>query len=204
MRLLLIVFVALLQAGFVSHTPLDDYKERMSKRKKLNQLTIDYVDQYKDLAVAEMYRSGIPASIILAQGILESGNGQSRLASNSNNHFGIKCKSYWTGKTYYHKDDDFKNGKLIKSCFRAYDSPIDSYVDHSNFLMYTERYSVLFQYDRTDYYNWAHGLRTCGYATDKRYAKKLIKTIQLYDLQSFDYWQNPFELLQKTTANSNQ
>ena len=162
----------------------------------MSEATINYIDQYKDLAVAEMYRSGIPASIILAQGILESGNGSSSLAVNSNNHFGIKCKSYWKGGTYYHKDDDLDDkGKLMDSCFRAYETVIDSYVDHSNFLMYTAHYSVLFQYDRTDYQSWATGLKSCGYATDEAYAQKLIDKIELYDLHDFDLWQNPFELL---------
>ncbi|MDA9773595.1 glucosaminidase domain-containing protein [Saprospiraceae bacterium] len=161
-----------------------------------SEATLSYIDIYKDIAVAEMYRSGIPASIILAQGILESSSGNSNLAENSNNHFGIKCKSYWTGLTYYHKDDDLDDkGKLMDSCFRAYGSVIDSYVDHSNFLMYTAHYSVLFQYDRTDYVSWAHGLKSCGYATDKRYSQKLIDKINDYDLHSFDLWQNPFELV---------
>jgi len=164
---------------------------------KLSAATISYIDQYKDIAVAEMYRSGIPASIILAQGIHESANGHSRLAKESNNHFGIKCKSYWKGQTYYHKDDDYDNqGNLTDSCFRAYNEVIDSYIDHSNFLMYTAHYSVLFQYDRTDYVAWANGLKSCGYATDKAYAQKLIDKINLYNLHHFDLWQNPFELIQ--------
>lgn len=180
-------------AGYFSNV---DFSTIADSKPDLSEATINYIDQYKDLAVAEMYRSGIPASIILAQGILESSNGNSRLASGSNNHFGIKCKSYWKGKTYYHKDDDFDDkGKLTDSCFRAYETVIDSYVDHSNFLMYTAHYSVLFQYDRTDYFNWATGLKSCGYATDKAYAQKLIDKIELYDLHTFDLWQNPFELL---------
>ena len=183
----------MLLAGYLSHGELLNEE---SAKPKLSEATINYIDQYKDLAVAEMYRSGIPASIILAQGILESSNGTSELALNSKNHFGIKCKSYWKGRTYYHKDDDYdKKGKLLDSCFRAYEDVIDSYVDHSNFLMYTAHYSVLFQYDRTDYFSWATGLKSCGYATDKAYAKKLISKIELYDLHSFDLWQNPFELL---------
>lgn len=160
--------------------------------------TLDYIDEYKDLAVVEMYRSGIPASIILAQGILESNSGQSKLANSSNNHFGIKCKKYWTGRKYFHKDDDYdKKGNLTDSCFRAYQDPVESYVDHSNFLMYTARYQVLFQYEKSDYYNWAHGLKSCGYATDKEYANKLIRKIELYNLSIFDKWQNPFELIQE-------
>lgn len=167
-----------------------------TSKPSLSKRTMEYIDEYKELAVVEMYRSGIPASIILAQGILESQSGQSRLALNSNNHFGIKCKSYWTGKTYFHKDDDYdRHGKLKKSCFRAYDNVIDSYIDHTNFLMFTAHYSPLFQYERWDYYNWAHGLKKCGYATDKRYAHKLIKKIEDYNLATFDHWQNPFELI---------
>jgi len=178
--------------------PVKESSELENGKSTLSQATISYIDQYKEIAVAEMYRSGIPASIILAQGICESGNGLSELAMNSNNHFGIKCKSYWKGNTYFHKDDDYNDkGILTESCFRAYNEVIDSYVDHSNFLMYTSHYSVLFQYERTDYVNWAHGLKACGYATDKAYAQKLIDKIQLYDLHSFDLWQNPFELLRQ-------
>lgn len=192
MKFYLTAFFAVFACLFVSSfsSSVANYPNHLSEE------TISYIDVYKDLAVVEMYRSGIPASIILAQGILESGNGYSSLATNSNNHFGIKCKSYWTGKTYYHKDDDFdKKGKLLDSCFRAYDSVMDSYIDHSNFLMYTSHYSVLFQYDRTDYVSWANGLKSCGYATDKAYAQKIIDKIELYDLHSFDLWQNPFELI---------
>ncbi len=189
--LLTVIYSLVVSFMFTNGTPV-------TKKSKptMSEATINYIDQYKDLAVAEMYRSGIPASIILAQGILESGNGSSSLAVNSNNHFGIKCKSYWKGGTYYHKDDDLDDkGKLMDSCFRAYETVIDSYVDHSNFLMYTAHYSVLFQYDRTDYQSWATGLKSCGYATDEAYAQKLIDKIELYDLHDFDLWQNPFELL---------
>lgn len=181
----------------VSENSFEIFSENTESCRDLySEATLSYIDIYKDIAVAEMYRSGIPASIILAQGILESSNGTSDLALSSNNHFGIKCKKYWTGLTYYHKDDDLDDqGKLIDSCFRAYGSVIDSYVDHSNFLMYTSHYSVLFQYERTDYLSWANGLKSCGYATDKRYAQKLIDKINEYDLHSFDLWQNPFELV---------
>ncbi len=152
----------------------------------------DYIDKYKELAVVEMHRTGIPASITLAQALHESQNGQSSLALNANNHFGIKCKSYWVGGKYYHKDDDRnKQGKLIESCFRSYDSPIDSYVDHSNFLTQTSRYSELFEYPSTDYVSWAHGLKRKGYATDKRYAYKLIAKIEEYKLYQYDFWPYP-------------
>jgi flagellum-specific peptidoglycan hydrolase FlgJ len=156
----------------------------------------EYVDNYKDLAVVEMYRTGIPASITLAQGLLESNYGTSRLATEANNHFGIKCKSYWTGKTYYHKDDDYnKKGQLMESCFRAYDSDIDSYIDRSNFLSQTERYKVLFSYSNTEYAAWANGLKYCGYATDDSYASKLIDKIEKYHLYVYDTSEDPFRQL---------
>ena len=160
--------------------------------------TSAYIEQYKELAVVEMYRTGIPASITLAQGLHESHYGTSKLAKEANNHFGIKCKNYWTGKTYYHKDDDFnKKGQLIESCFRAYDSDIDSYIDRSNFLSQTERYSPLFQYDKTDYTSWANGLKHCGYATDENYSQKLISKIEKYQLYKFDTSEDPFRQLIK-------
>ena len=152
--------------------------------------SFNYIDTYKDLAVVEMHRSGIPASIKLAQGLLESNSGKSALAVRANNHFGIKCKRYWTGQTYYHKDDDFdKAGRLVESCFRAYNDPIDSFVDHSNFLTNTKHYGELFNYDRTDYRSWAIGLKKCGYATDPSYANKLIRKIEQYKLYRYDYVQ---------------
>ncbi len=153
---------------------------------------VAYIDQYRDLAIVEMHRSGIPASIIMAQGLLESNNGFSELATNANNHFGIKCKSYWRGSTYFHEDDDYDHkGNLTESCFRAYNSSIDSYVDHSNFLMQSDRYAVLFTYTKTDYLQWAHGLRSCGYATDKKYAYKLINKIEQHQLYLLDNAPNP-------------
>lgn len=148
----------------------------------------NYIETYRDLAIVEMQRSGIPASITLAQALHESNYGLSDLALKANNHFGIKCKSYWQGKTYRHKDDDYINGRLIKSCFRSYQQAIDSYIDHSNFLSNTAHYRPLFALDRYDYKAWAHGLKSCGYATDKRYAEKLIKKIERYDLHQYDYW----------------
>ncbi len=132
-------------------------------------------------------RSGIPASITLAQGIHESSWGKGELAVKSNNHFGIKCKSYWKGPSYYYKDDDFdKHGNLIKSCFRAYENPEKSYIDHTDFLMNTAHYQNLFNYSNTDYRRWAKGLKKCGYATDKEYANKLIRTIEKYQLYKYD------------------
>jgi len=153
----------------------------------------NYIANYKDLAIVEMYRSGIPASITLAQGLHESNYGKSKLAMQANNHFGIKCKTYWTGKTYYYKDDDFnKQGQLMESCFRAYDSDIDSYIDRSNYLKETERYKVLFNYPKTDYSSWAYGLKYCGYATDTNYTEKLLKKIAKYELYKYDTVEDPF------------
>lgn len=139
-----------------------------------------YIDTYSATAVREMLRSGVPASITLAQGILESGSGLSSLAVNGNNHFGIKCHKGWTGRTM-HMDDDRRN-----ECFRVYDSPEESFRDHSDFLRYRDRYKFLFDLDRTDYKGWAYGLKKAGYATDPKYAGKLIKYIEDYNLSRFD------------------
>ena len=137
-----------------------------------------------------MNRVGIPASVKLAQAIVESNAGRSNLAVNSNNHFGIKCKSYWTGLQYYHKDDDLdKNGKLIESCFRAYQNIENSFRDHSDFLRNSGKYDILFSLDKTDYKGWAWGLKSCGYATDRSYAEKLIQTIEEFKLYRFDTYQ---------------
>jgi len=146
-----------------------------------------YIEKYKELAIVEMHRKGIPASIKLAQAILESQSGTSSFSSASNNHFGIKCKSTWEGETYYHEDDDFdKKGNLIESCFRSYDRVLDSYVDHSNFLSGRSYYASLWTLPKTDYKAWAHGLQSCGYATDQRYAEKLIRIIEKEELYLFD------------------
>ena len=127
-----------------------------------------------------MYRSGVPASITLAQGLLESGNGRSELALKSNNHFGIKCHNGWKGGKVYH-DDDAKG-----ECFRKYDDPADSYRDHSDFLRYRDRYKFLFDYKVTDYKAWAYGLKKAGYATDPAYPTKLIRLIEEYKLYEYD------------------
>lgn len=148
-----------------------------------------YIEEYKYLAIDEMIRTGIPASVTIAQAIIESNAGSSKLARITNNHFGIKCKSYWSGDQYFHPDDDRDaNGNLIPSCFRKYGSVIDSYLDHSEFLMMTEHYKPLFGYDKTEYKQWAEGLELCGYASDTQYAEKLIRTIEAYDLHELDYY----------------
>ena len=139
----------------------------------------DYFDYYKDIAISQMHEFGIPASITLAQGVLESGAGNSELARKSNNHFGIKCNG-WTGRKVYHDDDE--RGE----CFRAYDNVLDSYLDHSLFLKNSKRYSSLFQLKKTDYKGWAKGLKACGYATSPTYASRLIEIIELYDLHKYD------------------
>ncbi len=147
----------------------------------------DYIAAYKDIAVIEMQRTGVPASIKLAQALLESNSGLSSFAQNSKNHFGIKCKTYWRGKTFYHQDDDRdKQGKLLESCFRAYERVIDSYVDHSNFLKYSSHYQHLFSLAKTDYISWAKGLKQSGYATDPLYDEKLIKLIEKHQLYTYD------------------
>lgn len=148
-----------------------------------------YIDQYKFLAIDEMMRTGIPASVTMAQAILESNAGASKLAKETNNHFGIKCKNYWEGHTYYHPDDDRDAAnKLIPSCFRKYESVKASYLDHSNFLMNTPAYKPLFTFDKTEYAAWAEGLEICRYASDEQYAEKIIRTIELYDLNELDYY----------------
>lgn len=139
-----------------------------------------YIDRYYTLAVQEMQRTGVPASITLAQGLLESGAGLSPLATIANNHFGMKCHSDWQGATYY-KEDDKEN-----ECFRAYPSAEDSFRAHSDFLRGRAHYKALFDLDPTDYKGWAHGLRRAGYATDPGYATKLINLIEDFQLYRYD------------------
>jgi LysM repeat protein len=140
----------------------------------------EYFDTYKDIAVHEMQRSGVPASITLAQGALESGDGNSRLAKKGNNHFGIKCHNSWKGKKIY-QDDDSRH-----ECFRQYGSVEDSYHDHSDYLRETRRYAFLFELDPTDYKGWAKGLKRAGYATSSSYASKLIEIIEEFNLHKYD------------------
>jgi len=138
-----------------------------------------------------MERTGIPASIKMAQAILESGGGTSTLSHKAKNHFGIKCSNNWQGDTYYHEDDDYKNGKLIKSCFRKYKSPSESFIAHSEFLQVNRRYASLFELDPTDYHGWAKGLKKAGYATAKTYDKRLISLIEEYELYNLDLGIDP-------------
>jgi len=145
----------------------------------------DYIELYAPFAVKEMLESGVPASITLAQGILESGDGNSALARNANNHFGIKCHGVWEGKKY-HMDDDAKH-----ECFRVYESVFESYRDHSHFLKSRERYAKLFELRRTDYKGWAQGLKDAGYATNPKYPALLIKIIEENDLAKYDRMDTP-------------
>ena len=141
----------------------------------------EYIEKYKDAAIQSMKTHGIPASITLAQGCLESADGNSDLAVRANNHFGIKCHNDWKGPTYYKKGDD-----RGRSCYRKYRNPFESFKDHSDFLRYGQRYAFLFDLQITDYKGWSHGLKKAGYATDPQYAQKLIKIIEDYRLYRFD------------------
>lgn len=149
----------------------DDYTERANR----------YIEQHKNLAILEQQRSGVPAAITLAQGILETAAGNSELMTQANNHFGIKCRKEWQGETFSH-DDDAPN-----ECFRKYSCAQESYKDHSDYLRTGPRYAALFQLSPTDYSGWANGLKRCGYATNPRYAQQLIKIIEDFHLQDYTY-----------------
>lgn len=164
----IIVLVALFGSGFSLFA------------QQRNQAYVDYIQKYAHIAVSEQAKFGIPASITLAQGLLESGAGKSELAVKSNNHFGIKCHTGWTGERTYHDDD------AEQECFRKYKNVSESYDDHSLFLTSRPRYADLFSLKATDYKGWAHGLKKAGYATDPNYANKLIKIIEDYGLHQLD------------------
>lgn len=151
-----------------------------SKALSTNEVTKAYIEQYNRVAMSNMKTYGIPASIILAQGILESGAGKSDLAMNANNHFGIKCHNDWTGNKVY-KDDDSP-----EECFRKYDKASESFQDHALLLTGKQRYSKLFKLSKGDYKAWAKGLREAGYATDPNYPQKLINYIESYNLDQYD------------------
>ena len=140
----------------------------------------EYINTYREIAIAEMKRSGIPASVTLAQGILETECGNSDLVKRSNNHFGIKCKSTWTGESVKHTDD------APNECFRKYNNPADSYKDHSDYLKTSPRYATLFELDPSDYKGWAYGLKKAGYATNPKYPQIVISNIEKYNLQQYD------------------
>lgn len=161
-----------------------------------------YIESHRDIAMSEMARTGVPASIKLAQGMLESDWGRSDLATEANNHFGIKCGGQWEGDTFYKSDDDRDTqGNIVKSCFRAFDSAYDSFIAHSDFLTDPKkayRYGALFEIDPTDYKKWAKGLRTAGYASDPKYPHKLIQLIEQYELHQYDVKSS------QTVSNSNE
>ncbi|BFM43906.1 glucosaminidase domain-containing protein [Flavobacterium sp. CFS9] len=151
-----------------------------SKTVVTSDLINNYILQYKDIAIGNMQKYGIPASIILAQGILESGAGKGDLALEANNHFGIKCHKDWLGESVRHDDDS------AQECFRKYTEASESYRDHALFLVGKNRYATLFTYEKDDYKSWAKGLRAAGYATDPNYPDKLISYIERYNLHQYD------------------
>lgn len=156
----------------------------------LNASAEAYIAQYKDVAIREMNQYGIPASIKLAQALLESGNGNSTLARQANNHFGIKCASGWTGKRMLKDDDE------VDDCFRVYQHPEESYRDHSEFLL-RKRYAALFELDKNDYRSWARGLKSAGYATNPKYADLLVSLIERYRLFQYDSSESRVEKIQR-------
>lgn len=170
-----------------SQTPIGTIEENKLIQKYTSS---QYIDRFKGIAVSEMNLYGIPASITLAQGILESGNGNGSLAREANNHFGIKCNSDWKGRTIL-KDDDQKD-----DCFRVYNSPEESFRDHSEFLK-RKRYAGLFELQKNDYVGWANGLKQAGYATNPRYAELLIAIIERYDLSQYDRKEGPIEKIKR-------
>ncbi|MCF6213667.1 MAG: glucosaminidase domain-containing protein [Flavobacteriaceae bacterium] len=156
------------------------FRKVKSKAVNARLITLNYIKNFAPLAIIEMKKYKIPASITLAQGILESGSGKSKLALKSNNHFGVKCHKNWKG-AYVRHDDDKKN-----ECFRKYSHPIGSFKDHSLFLTVRGRYSFLFKLKKDNYKAWARGLKKAGYATDPKYPKKLIKIVEDYQLYRYD------------------
>ncbi|MBJ2175081.1 glucosaminidase domain-containing protein [Aureibaculum sp. A20] len=155
------------------------HADLLRRKPNLNENTMAYIDEYNDIAILEMIAYKIPASITLAQGILESNSGKSRLSVKGNNHFGIKCHT-WDGKRMYHDDD------ARQECFRKYEHPLTSFRDHSLFLFDRKRYAGLFELRKKDYKGWSKGLRKAGYATDPRYPAKLITLIETYELDKYD------------------
>lgn len=169
---------------------IEDEVNKSSKGNFPSYTVQTYIDRFKEISVSEMKKYGIPASITLAQGILESGSGNSDLAKYANNHFGIKCTSDWKGKGYY-KDDDAKD-----DCFRVYSNPNESYRDHSEFLK-RKRYAFLFELDQDDYKGWARGLKQAGYATNPKYPDLLISLIERYQLYQYDKKEGKVEKIKR-------
>lgn len=163
-----------------SSKPVTEVLEATSSVKVTTEVVLKYIDDFKEIAKENMRQHGIPASITLAQGILESGVGQGSLSKRANNHFGIKCHKEWNGPSVRHDDD------AAQECFRKYSDPADSYRDHSLFLTSRSRYASLFSLPKDDYKAWAKGLRAAGYATDTKYPDKLISLIERYQLNQYD------------------
>ncbi len=175
MKTLTVIF--LLTANVFQTTNAQTYNEKVA----------DYIQNYHQIAQSNQEQYHIPASIILAQGILESNAGYGELADSANNHFGIKCKDQWLGMVFYKEDDDLDTlGNMTLSCFRKYDSVEESFTDHALFLTSNARYARLFDLDTQDYIGWAEGLKICGYATASHYATTLIDLINRYSLFVFD------------------
>ncbi len=160
--------------------PKSEVLTATSNVKVTTEIVLKYIDDFKDIAKDNMVQYGIPASITLAQGILESGSGVGSLSQRANNHFGIKCHKEWTGPSVTHDDD------AAQECFRKYEHPSESYRDHSYFLTSRSRYAGLFDLPKDDYKAWARGLKAAGYATDPKYSDKLISLIERYQLQQYD------------------
>ena len=169
-----------------SHRAVKEAQTRTAVPGATSATGISYIEQFKDIAIEEMYRYGIPASIKLAQAILESGNGKSYLATRANNHFGIKCGGSWSGKSVKRPDD------TSRDCFRVYSNPEESFRDHSQFLL-RKRYEKLFMLKKDDYKGWARGLKEAGYATNPRYPQLLIDLIERYNLHQYDRAEEPVE-----------
>lgn len=169
---------------------IEKIADRKSDGNYISYNTASYIARFKNIAVTEMNKFGIPASITLAQALLESGNGNSDLAKYANNHFGIKCTTDWKGKGYY-KDDDNKD-----DCFRVYNNPEESFKDHSEFLK-RKRYAFLFELDKDDYEGWAKGLKQAGYATNPKYPDLLINIIEKYDLHQYDRREGEVEKIKR-------
>jgi LysM repeat protein len=186
-------------------------KMTQAKMDSMDIIRLAYIENYKDLAILEMYRSGIPASITLAQGMLETAAGTSVLCQAANNHFGMKCGASWEGSSYYKNDDEFdKKGNPIKSCFRSYSDPADNFADHSEFLRDPQkhnRYGFLFLLDPLDYVAWAQGLQASGYSPVGHYSARIIEFVERYHLHELDYraWQDRLNVpakLRTTTVNN--
>ncbi|MBC7743989.1 MAG: glucosaminidase domain-containing protein [Flavobacterium sp.] len=176
----------------VKTNPVQKKPSRILSNNNLsNNITSEvYIKTFKDIAIVEMNKSGIPASITLAQGLLESGSGNSSLAREANNHFGIKCNLEWKGPTIL-RDDDNRN-----DCFRVYKTPQESFKDHTEFLK-RKRYAFLFELDKNDYQGWARGLKDAGYATNPKYPELLISLVERYNLDQYDRKENSFEKIKR-------